>query len=117
MKTIKSSEFGISFKHAPYRIDVVADGGFKGNLYLSENDGLSLTVLAPAFKSLLPEGAKWESNGREDVWISHWNDDALCEFDGKYAIVRVTETFSEPDEDGEVEYESTEVELIKTNIQ
>jgi hypothetical protein len=72
---------------------------YKPGFYLSEHDGLSMVELFGAVKHLFPEGTKAENNGRDQAWVSHWDDVALAEYAGKTYCVRSS---LELDEDGDL---------------
>ena len=63
------------------------------DIYFSEHDGVKISGLAQAPIGSLPKGAKIESNGRDEAWISHWNDEALAALDGRTFDIRFTQTF------------------------
>lgn len=104
MKTItRTAEVSITLswdsKH-PYALSIDGPNHITGDeIYFSEHDGEKIISLAPAFIDQLPNGAKIDSNGRNEAWISHWDDEALSALDGRTFHVRFVQTF-EVDEDG-----------------
>jgi hypothetical protein len=70
------------------------------DIYFSECDGERINSLATAFIDQLPKGAKIETNGKNEAWVSHWDEKALKSFDGRAFSVRFTQT-CEVDEDGD----------------
>lgn len=76
-----------------------ADDGIR----FDEHDGTSATELAAAFAGLFPAGAKIESNGRNEAWVSFWDDEELKKFDKKSFDV-IFEQVSSVDEYGNEEW-------------
>lgn len=62
-----------------------------GELYFDEHDGTRFSSLWPALAPIFPKGAKAETNGRNEAWISHYNNEALAWFDGRRFTIRYTE--------------------------
>lgn len=84
--------------------------GDGGEIYFDEHDGASLCLLVPAIADFLPSGFKAESNGKNDAWISHWNDEALAELDDRKFKIRMTQKFN-IDADGETDWTEDTVSL------
>lgn len=90
--------------------------GYHGDeIYFNEHDGTKMSDLAPALIDQLPQGAKIESNGRNEAWISHWDDEALAKLDGRVFEIRFSQV-SEIDERGEETWLEDRADLLPVKI-
>jgi hypothetical protein len=96
----------------PFILTIDGPRGLVGDdIYFSENDGEKISSLGPAFMDMLPKGAKIESNGRSEAWISFWDDEALADFDGRVFDIRFTQTY-DIDQDGDMTWIKDDATLI-----
>lgn len=64
-----------------------------GTLYLSESDGTRLSELFSALKAVLPDGATIYSNGRNEAWVAHWDQEAMRKLDGAIFHIEFVQCF------------------------
>jgi hypothetical protein len=93
-----TAQIDLSFSWSPELPNVLSvqmPSGFapgdNGDIYLDEHDGTRFASLWPAIKALFPKGATADSNGKDESWISSWNDDALKAFDNKRFSILLTQ--------------------------
>jgi len=113
--TTRTTEVSITLSWDTKLPNVLSIDGPKGitgdEIYFSEHDGEKISGLAPAFIDQLPKGSKIESNGKNEAWVSHWDDEALATLDGRTFNVRFVQTF-EVDEDGDLNWIEDSATLI-----
>jgi len=112
MKNItKSVQFSIILSYdtsLPHVISIDGPNGFLGDdIYFSEHDGTAAADWLP--EEIIPDGGKLESNGKNEAWISHWNNETLEALDGREFKIRFTQVFEEVDGDMELLKETSEV--------
>lgn len=73
-----------------------------GPLYLSESDGTRLQELSPALASVLPPGAIINSNGRNEAWVEHWDQETMRKLDGTSYRIEFTQCFDQDEALGDV---------------